>query len=38
METVNAIEIAILVGIWFALNLSMVRDWIAQRGLDSEAR
>lgn len=31
MAAVNTIEILILVAIWFALNLSMIRDWIAER-------
>jgi hypothetical protein len=32
MAALNNIEIIILVVIWFALNLSMIRDWIAERG------
>jgi hypothetical protein len=31
LAAVNNIEIIILVVIWFALNLSMIRDWIAER-------
>jgi len=35
MATINNIEIVILVGIWIALNLSLIRDWIDQRNKDS---
>jgi hypothetical protein len=31
MAAVNNIEIIILVAIWVILNLSMIRDWIAER-------
>jgi hypothetical protein len=31
VNTMNTIGILILVAIWFALNLSMIRDWIAER-------
>jgi len=31
MAAVNNIEIIILVVVWLALNLSMIRDWIAER-------
>jgi hypothetical protein len=37
MTMVNDIEIVILVGVWFALNLSMIRDWIATRSRDTGA-
>jgi len=37
MATINNIEIVILVGIWIALNLSLIRDWIDQRNKDSGA-
>lgn len=31
MSAINQIEIVILVLVWFALNVSMIRDWIAER-------
>jgi hypothetical protein len=31
MTLQSDIEIVILVGVWFALNLSMIRDWMAAR-------
>jgi hypothetical protein len=31
MAALNNIEILVLVGAWFALNLSMIRDWMAER-------
>ena len=31
MDTINTIEMVILVGVWLALNLSMIRDWLLQR-------
>jgi hypothetical protein len=37
ISMVNDIEIAILVGVWFALNLSMIRDWMARRSRDTGA-
>jgi hypothetical protein len=31
MAAVNYIEIIVLVLIWLGLNMSMIRDWIAER-------
>jgi len=36
IASLNDIEIILLVGAWFALNLSLIRDWIAQRGQNRE--
>jgi hypothetical protein len=34
MTMVSDIEIVILVGAWFALNLSLIQDWIATKSRD----
>ncbi len=34
MGTVENIQMVILVGVWLALNISLIRDWIARRNTD----
>jgi hypothetical protein len=34
MTMVSDIEIVILVGVWFALNLSLIQDWMATKSRD----
>jgi hypothetical protein len=34
MTLQSDIEIVILVGVWFALNLSLIQDWMATKSRD----
>jgi hypothetical protein len=36
MAALNDIEIILLSGAWFALNLSLIRDWMFRRGQNKE--
>ena len=31
----ETLELALLLGVWFALNMSMIRDWVSQRSKHS---